>query len=588
MQGTDRAWFLPVAIIAWSYIILRAAMVPWVHDESTSLYWFLERGEYLPYRSLWDAGNHFLSSALGAWGHQLWGLSLPGSRMGSVLAFPLYAWATYRVGAFLQDRLVRTATLVALLLCPFLLDFFSLFRGYGPGMAFFMVAVDGALRYWKNGSLRSMGQLLLGMCLANMAMLTLVPLWVLAACLIGLHLLNPLRRRGTLPRNALATWTFLGAVPLMGGLLLAWEMKRRGLLYHGSLEGFIPVTIASLTRYTLGSDHIAVLIIVTAILLTACAVVFLRRTTAGAWVVVAGAVIAEVFMRTWMAKVLRVNYPEDRAALHLLPLGILLVGGALDTLAGTHRIARWATLLLWCLPLHTAMHANLDHTRLWPEQSVPTRFLAHAAMLQQRLGRPVIVGAYHQLSLAIPYMARVEGLLLGIPDTQGFPHTPADLRIVDDRFLHDALTGYRILDHAPGPGSYLLERDASLQLVAIGQWPLEAHLQDTEGHVLWRQDTLPVQQDLFFLVEAEVHSPAPFLDLQLVVEQRAQGELLHRHTQRLAAAAPWLRDAPLRQMIRMPHMPAADEREVYFWLPGRQSISIRNGRVLLLAQGPHP
>lgn len=588
MPGTDRAWFLPVAILAWAYIIVRAATVPWVHDESTSLYWFIERGAFLPYRSLWDAGNHFLSSALGALGHTLWGLSLPGSRMGSVLAFPLYAWAIHRVGFFLHDRVVHTATLAALLLCPFLLDFFSLFRGYGLGMAFFMVAVDGALRYWHTRSPRSMAQLLVGLCLADLAVLSMVPLWALAVTLLGLWLLLRGGKAGRMPWKALATWTFLGAVPLLGGLLLAWEMKRRGLLYHGSLEGFIPVTVASLTRYALGSEHPALLGTVVAVLLAAGAVLLRSHREAGAWGLVGGALFAEVLMRTVMAKALQVNYPEDRAALHLLPLALLLVGGAVDTLARKHRNARWAAALLWCLPAHTLLHANLDHTRLWPEQSVPTRFLAHAAAVQERLGRPVIIGAYHQLSLPIPYMARVQGLPIGLPDTQGFPHNPADLRIVDDRYLPEAMDGYRVVDHAPGPGLHLLERNTPLHLMPLDRWTLEVPGQVGGSLELWRADTLPAQGDLFFLVEAEVHSPTPFLDLRLVVEQRAQGELLHHHTLRLAALAPWLHHAPLRQIIRMPHVPEADQRTVYFWLPGREAMSLHNGRVELLIQGPQP
>ena len=163
--------------------------MPWVHDECASLFWYVERGEWLPGLAHWDANNHLLSTAIGLMSYKLVGLSLLGSRIGSVLAFGLYAWAAWRIGGRAERITVRWSLLFALLLCPFVLDFFSLFRGYGLQMAFWLVALDGALRYAENRGSRALAQALTGLLLANAAVLSLVPLWAAMVAFCCSHIL---------------------------------------------------------------------------------------------------------------------------------------------------------------------------------------------------------------------------------------------------------------------------------------------------------------------------------------------------------------------------------------------------------------
>lgn len=583
MPRAERSFFIGWFAALWAYVLLRAMLVPWVHDESTSIYWFLERETFLPYVALWDAGNHFLSSAIGVLGHKLWGLSLLGSRMGSVLAFPLFAWAAYRIGSLLNDRTVRWCCWSALLFCPFLLDFFSLFRGYGIGMAFFLVAVDGAMRYRTERRTRYLVQLLIGFALADLAVLSLVPLWAFIVALFGVDLGRTYRTTRSIEVRKALLWIALGVLPLLFGLLLSWEMRRRGLLYHGSLDGFVPVTLASLCKYVLGSVHTLVLLGAGASVVAATAALFVRSAWRGPLLLVAALLWADVYSRIAMALLFGVNYPEDRAALHMVPLSILLIAFAVDVLAVRRQIFRFAALLLLVLPARSIVTANLDHTLLWPEQSVPIRFLQHIAY-EQGSGRPLTIGAYHQLSMALPYAARVNGLSLNPPDVQGFPHAPVDYRIVDERFLNEALHGYRIVDHAPGPGLYLLQRQNPLKLEELERHGFNFPIDTQEFMEIWRNDTSTNMQDLFFEVKAILDSDASFLDLHLVMEQEKGDEVLHYHTTRSAARSPEWRNGQLHVMVRMPAVPEANSRVLYFWNPDRSTCSISQGTVRILRQ----
>lgn len=577
MLRTERSFFIGMFAALWVYVILRAILVPWVHDECTSIYWFLERENFLPYVALWDAGNHFLSSAIGVLGHKFFGLSLLGSRVGSVVAFPLFAWAVYRIGSLLNNGMVRWSVWTALLACPFLLDFFSLFRGYGLGMTFFLVAVDGAIRYRAEPTARHLVQLLLGFALADLAVLSLLPLWVLVVAALGVDLGLNWRRTRTLKVQKVVLWVLLGVVPLLFGLLLSWEMRRRGLLYHGSLEGFTSVTLASLCRFVLGSAHPLVLLAVAGSVIASTAVVFMRPAWKGPLVLVAALLWVDVCMRIAMALLLKVNYPEDRAALHLVPLAILLFAFATDALALQKRAWRSAALLLLVLPARSLLTANVDHTLLWPEQSVPPRFLHYVAQ-QQGEGRSLTVGAYNQLTMSIPYTARLHGLALNPPDVEGFPNGPNDLRIVDERFLEQALPGYRIVDHSPGPGLHLLQRIQPLAL-DTPVWNSFAWQQPTEERIaLWLEGESASTHDRFLSVEYTAVCDAPFLDLRIVLEQKDGGKLLSGDIIRLAALEPRCTGDTMRLLMRIPHEPSSTRRVVYFWNQYRTPIVAINGR----------
>lgn len=573
----ERIAFVTIVSLIWAYVALRALLVPWVHDESTSIYWFLERETFLPYIALWDAGNHFLSSAIGVLGHKLWGLSLFGSRIGSVLAFPLYAWAAYRIGSLLNDRTVRWCCWTALLFCPFLLDFFSLFRGYGIGMAFFLVAVDGAMRYRAERRTRYLVQLLVGFALADFAVLSLVPLWALVVAMLGVYLGRTYRTTRSIEVRKVLLWIALGVLPLLFGLLLSWEMRRRGLLYHGSLDGFVPVTLASLCKYVLGSVHSVVLLGAGASVVAATAALFLRSAWSGPLLVVAALLWFDVFSRIAMALLFGVHYPEDRAALHLVPLAILLIAFAVDALVGQKQVFRFAALLLLVLPARSIVTANLDHTLLWPEQSVPLRFLKHIAR-EQGEGRPLTIGAYNQLTMSIPYSARLHGLALNPPDVQDFPHTPNDFRIVDERHLAEALPGYRVVDHAAGPGLHLLERVDPLILDDPAWNTFAIQSSDAERIELWSDSDAPVNGDRFLAIEVAATCDAAFVDLRILLEQKSGDTILSGEILRLAASGP-LCSGPSRQvLLRLPHQPNATNKVVYFWNPYNEAITSIAGR----------
>ena len=75
-QRNDRFAFVALVSVVFVYVLLRAALIPLVHDEATSFLAYAQSGRFLPFSSMWDANNHYLNSLLGWLGYKVFGLHL--------------------------------------------------------------------------------------------------------------------------------------------------------------------------------------------------------------------------------------------------------------------------------------------------------------------------------------------------------------------------------------------------------------------------------------------------------------------------------------------------------------------------------
>lgn len=553
--------------------------MPWVHDECASLFWYVERGEWLPGLAHWDANNHLLSTAIGLMSYKLVGLSLLGSRIGSVLAFGLYAWAAWRIGGRAERITVRWSLLFALLLCPFVLDFFSLFRGYGLQMAFWLVALDGALRYAENRGSRALAQALTGLLLANAAVLSLVPLWAAMVAFCCSHILwqRPAGWKG----QALLV-TLLGAMPVALAAWLSFELKERGLLYHGALDGFVEVSIGSLCRYVIGTEG--------SLIEWGLMGLMAGTLSIGAWlkrgdVLLFSALFwVDAVLRIAMALALGVNYPEDRAALHLVPLMILSAAFTADALSSRWKHAAWLILPLSFLPMRSMTHWFLgrdDRTLLWPEQQIgkATALALHDHGVHE--GRPIVVGAYHQTFLSVPYAMRVNGLEAVVPVSEGFPGGDQDLRLADDRFIEQASIGYTETDSRDGSPS-LLQRDDSISLRPLWEQELFIGDNDAEYIELLHPDTLMPGVAHAIELDAAVISDG-YLDLHLVVELgEEEGLSGYRDDVPFALHRPRWNGERLHVMRNFTARSNSTRQVIYLWNPAKKPVRQLRGNLRVL------
>lgn len=571
----ERTLFAAVALLTFAYVAVRAALVPLTHDEAATFQTYVLTGRYLPYLAHWDAGNHLLITAIGRGCYLLFGAAPLSLRAFNVLCFALYAWYAWRTTRLFEDGLIRMATAAALLLCPFLLDFFSLFRGYGASLAFLLIAAFHGLRWSEMPRLADLVLLFIALLLAGMASLTLLILWSGALALVLVMLVR--HARSHIPE--LACWVLLGLLPLAFAATYSHELSSRGLLYYGTPDGLLRGTFPSLSEWVLGAGaHWMTGLLWLIPILLAAALWQHVRTAARILLLL---VMAELAGRLILGRVFGVLYPMDRTAMHLVPLLLLLFAYGLDALRPRYAIARWAALLLLWLPLRTLAGLNMSHTRFWPEQAINEDIYRTALERQANSPRPLLVGGYRQNPRSWAYGSMRHGGALNFLDETGFPQPTCDLLLIDPVYFKSP-DGFHGIAKAPNGRVALLERDRPLRTAvrSDSSWSVEQGVHEFVG--LWSPNADALHGSEWLVdIEARLTTTAEPLELRVVLEVKdADGEMLHYDVVDLEDLGERWARRPLHVLRRLPQFAKEPARVAcYWWNPRLQSYGADHVRV---------
>lgn len=141
-------YFLAVSAVLFMYVLLRAVIVPFTPDEYLSLEYFVKPGVLFPANYDTGTANHHL---LNSWLMQpLWRLFGEAEwvmRVPNVMAYILYLVYASKLSRAVFSGWAAAVVFLALNAHPYLLDFFSLARGYGLSFGFMMMSLYYAWRY---------------------------------------------------------------------------------------------------------------------------------------------------------------------------------------------------------------------------------------------------------------------------------------------------------------------------------------------------------------------------------------------------------------------------------------------------------
>lgn len=129
--------------LLWIYVAARAVMLAFTHDEAYSF--LLIKTNYFNAMT-GTANTHWLNSLGMKLGSLLLGDEEWKLRLFSVLAWPVYGISALRISSLLQRPFASLLLFCALVFNPYVLDFFSLARGYGLQFAFVLAALWQAFR----------------------------------------------------------------------------------------------------------------------------------------------------------------------------------------------------------------------------------------------------------------------------------------------------------------------------------------------------------------------------------------------------------------------------------------------------------
>ncbi|HRT54153.1 MAG TPA: hypothetical protein P5291_08715, partial [Flavobacteriales bacterium] len=151
VKGKYRAARLAVALtglLLLAYTTARAITVSFSWDESWT--WVHHVSKNMFYQDAFGkmGGNHHLLNVWLMWlCNKLFGDGTLSLRLPNLLAHVLYLYGSGRIALKARSGVLAVAVFLLLNLHPYLLDFFSLARGYGLGCGFMMLSLWHALQY---------------------------------------------------------------------------------------------------------------------------------------------------------------------------------------------------------------------------------------------------------------------------------------------------------------------------------------------------------------------------------------------------------------------------------------------------------
>lgn len=405
--------------------IVRACIIALTPDEGQSYFEFVKAGTWWPSAYIGSsANNHLLNSwmirgSTALFGSALWALRLP-----NLLAHVVFLFYTAKLSLRLGQRYTAVFLFILFNAHPYLLDFFSLARGYGLSMAGLAAALYYAHAYiCNNGGIRTLGFALLALLASTYASLILVNVFI-GFCIVlpVFGWINYRSQRKFLWHLAPFLCAGLLTMPLLPHMLHLREAKA---LYHGS-DSLWEGTVKSLCERLLydapyaGANHFCTLkpLIKVMIAVSLLSPLLLLRSRdkklfasfAFFLLLVFGLVLVSLYAQH---VVLNVLYPWNRTGLFLFVLFVALFLTALATIRLPQIVLR-IVLGLLALPvaLHCIASTNGYYVQEWKSSGqtelVLQRLIKNHALQKEQ--RNVFMVADGLAGLTMRYMARLKEL----------------------------------------------------------------------------------------------------------------------------------------------------------------------------------
>lgn len=364
-----------------SYLLLRAWFVDPIHDETATFFHFIEYGDIWSNTALKDANNHLLNSWLGRFIYLLCGDSFFALRLPAIAAFALYFWSSYGLVRRIYFGAYSIYVFVALNTLPWLADYFAYTRGYGLAIGFFMGTLYFLSCWIQSKQWKHMAWMSLFIYLAVLSNLTYLITSLLLCAFVFFFLLiywKKFEGKNRIIPLLIGLVFILGLLPL---IYHTFELKNAGALYYGSLDGLWWVTGKSLSKCVFFTENDN-LRFVYGLFALVCAAVFIWQwrnmgfkkllLEESTWftALLIGNIVAILFL----AKVLKVNYPEDRAAMYMVPLAMLAFSSLIKYVKGL----RIVLLLYVGFPILFILKLNLNTSVFSPDDRMTEAFYLKA------------------------------------------------------------------------------------------------------------------------------------------------------------------------------------------------------------------
>jgi hypothetical protein len=471
---SEKRIYIILTALLWIYLWLRAILIPAAHDEVATFFYYVHRGEFFPFFSHWDTNNHYLNSALSWASWHLFGSSPVALRLPNLLFAPVFFFYCYKISTELRHPLLRWTFLLSLCFTHSFIEFFAISRGYGISMALLSGAIWYLINFVKSFKLRFIALCLLFMMLATYANLALINTFFLILFFILIYAILNEKLFAGMDRKVLSLLFFLGVIPLgfLGMILL--RLKFNGNLWAGSANGLWNATVKTVIKMLTISDAPVFLYFVVVYFILACVLFFYftirgwkqkffqSSSTVFFYLLTGNLVVILV-----LGHVFKINYPEDRIGLYLIPL---FLGSLLFLIDQVNRKKKFNYLLLIAIPLlylpaQFLVRFNVTYLSFYYDDNIPWRFYDKVYADLKPGTFPPTIGGYKGRHFCWSYLDFRHGGKLSDIYSSHYPGYESDFQIVDIKDNPGWLNLYDSVDYDKYSGRYLLKRKVPLKKV---------------------------------------------------------------------------------------------------------------------------
>lgn len=364
-----------LGVVLLLFLIARALFVPPLHDEIATLFYFVETGDILNELTNLDANNHLLNSYFGRILYLLFDPSLFVFRLPNILAFLLFFIVSIQIFKEITDKKIQFFAVLALNTTPFIIEYFALTRGYGLGMGFMLLMLLKLSHWLKKQSFYALLICVLAGVLSVFSNLVFLNSFLIALTIIlfitAYHFKKTAIKK-TLIRLLVIVTGFALILPLIN---FGLRLRANEALYYGDSTSFWEVTGRSLSKMLFYTDHFLIKytlllfiigVVGHTVLKTKNLISNLLHDTGFLLSIFFVGNLIGIFM---LALFFNINYPEDRAAIYLVVLGLLLFA----ILIPTYKI-KYGSYLLLLFPVLFLVNLNFSHALVTPDQHLQKEF----------------------------------------------------------------------------------------------------------------------------------------------------------------------------------------------------------------------
>ena len=328
------------------------------HDEFLTFYFYITSGVIYPPEAHLDANNHFLNSQLSRWTFQLFVSSPLAIRLPNVLAYPFYYYAAFGIAGRFKPKFVRWSLALSIVMCAFIFEYFAMCRGYGLSMMFLLTAMYNVVLLIETKHPKHIVHVAILLWLGVAANMTVMPYALLIFIFMGLHTLIY-----DFKKERKRFFVKLGLMAILGATFLihakwSFEMRDAGILVHGALDSMYEITVKSVAMHNFGKPYLFPVILVYVIFWAAALLLIIKPIIQKSLKYLFSAdgfliymLISSVTLLFLMAKLMEINYPQNRTGMHL----VVFLFGALAALAAAgYKKRKWmqfSSVLLLFFPL---------------------------------------------------------------------------------------------------------------------------------------------------------------------------------------------------------------------------------------------